>query len=284
MSLTTNEFDQPLGHLVHGWTPPAFPAPLEMQGSYCTVEPFDPDAHGSAPVRRFIRKSNLTGRTCHMAPLATSLHSEDWIQTTCLGDDPQFYTLLENETGNPGGVASYLRITPKSSTIEVGHIHLGPALKRSRAATEAMYLMMDYVFSLGYRRYEWKCNALNQLSRNAALRLGFTFEGIWRQATVSKGRNRDTSWYSIVDADWPRIRTGFKRWLDASNFDSSGSPTSPIARLYVVSVVVAKRGTHKSDLNLCPASGFLRTTYSDGARPPIFKFQRCQIVKGSAHH
>ena len=221
MSLTTNEFDQPIGPLVHGWTPPAFPAPLKMQRSYCTVEPFDPDAHGSA---LFDALSEIQSDWIYLpyGPFTDLASFQDWIQTTCLGDDPQFYTLLENETGNPGGVASYLRITPKSSTIEVGHIHLGPALKRSRAATEAMYLMMDYAFSLGYRRYEWKCNALNQSSRNAALRLGFTFEGIWRQATVSKGRNRDTSWYSIVDADWPRIRKGFKRWLDASNFDSSG--------------------------------------------------------------
>ena len=221
MSLATNEFDQPLGPLVHGWTPPAFPAPLKMQGSYCTVEPFDPDAHGSA---LFVALSEIESDWTYLpyGPFGDLASFRDWIQTTCLGDDPQFYTLLENETGNPGGVASYLRITPKSGTIEVGHIHLGPALERSRAATEAMYLMMDYAFSLGYRRYEWKCNALNQSSRNAALRLGFTFEGIWRQATVSKGRNRDTSWYSIVDTDWPRIRKGFRRWLDASNFDSSG--------------------------------------------------------------
>ena len=221
MSSTTNEFDQPLGPLVHGWTPPAFPALLKMQGSYCTVEPFDPDAHGPA---LFDALSAIESDWTYLpyGPFRDLASFQDWIQTTCLGDDPQFYSLLENETGSPAGVASYLRITPKSGTIEVGHIHLGPALKRSRAATEAMYLMMDYAFSLGYRRYEWKCNALNQSSRNAALRLGFTFEGIWRQATVSKGRNRDTSWYSIVDADWPRIRKGFGRWLDASNFDSRG--------------------------------------------------------------
>ena len=119
MSLTTNEFDQPLGHLVHGWTPPAFPAPLEMQGSYCTVEPFDPDAHGSA---LFDALSEIESDWTYLpyGPFGDLASFQDWIQTTCLGDDPQFYTLLENETGNPGGVASYLRITPQSGTIEVG--------------------------------------------------------------------------------------------------------------------------------------------------------------------
>ena len=221
MSLTTNEFDQPLGRLIHGWIPPAHPIRQSMKGRYCTVEPFDPDAHGPA---LFNALSQIESDWTYLpyGPFGSFASFQEWIQRSCLGDDPQFYTLLDNETEKPGGVASYLRITPKSGTIEVGHIHLGPALKRSRAATEAMYLMMDYAFSLGYRRYEWKCNALNQSSRNAAVRLGFTFEGIWRQATVSKGRNRDTSWYSIVDVDWPRIRTGFRRWLDASNFDSSG--------------------------------------------------------------
>ena len=144
------------------------------------------------------------------------------MQATCLGDDPLFYVLLDNETGKPGGMASYLRITPASGTIEVGYIHLGVQLKRSRAATEAMFLMMEHGFSLGYRRYEWKCDALNQPSRTAALRLGFTFEGTWRQATVRKGRNRDTQWFSIIDADWPRLRRGFRRWLDPNNFDASG--------------------------------------------------------------
>ena len=119
-------------------------------------------------------------------------------------------------------MASYLRITPGFGTIEVGNIHFGSALKRSRAGTEAMFLMMEYAFSLGYRRYEWKCDALNEPSRNAALRLGFTFEGTWRQATVYKGRNRDTAWFSIIDAEWPHLRQGFMRWLDPRNFDSNG--------------------------------------------------------------
>ena len=221
MSTITNEFNQPLGPLVRGWTPPAFPPRQSMRGAYCTVEPFDVIAHSPS---LFDALSEIESDWTYLpyGPFDDLVSFQDWVHTTCLGDDPHFFTLLDNETGKLGGVASYLNITPSSGTIEVGHIHLGPVLKRSRAATEAMYLMMENAFSLGYRRYEWKCNALNQASRNAALRLGFTFEGIWRQATVSKGRNRDTCWYSIVDADWPRIRQGFRRWLDASNFDGTG--------------------------------------------------------------
>src|SRR5690606_24175314 len=120
------------------------------------------------------------------------------------------------------GVASYLRITPISGSIEVGHLHYSNLLKQTPAATEAMFLLMQHAFELGYRRYEWKCNALNAASRAAARRLGFTFEGIFRQAAVVKGHNRDTAWYSIIDSEWPALRAGFLRWLAAENFDASG--------------------------------------------------------------
>ncbi len=221
MSAVANEFGQPIGPAVPGWTPPARPARRTMQGAWCTVEPFDIDAHAQ---HLFETLSRIESDWTYLAygPFEDFAAFREWAQATCCGDDPLFYTVRDNETGKPGGVASYLRITPNSGTIEVGHIHLGPVLKQSRAATEAMFLMMEHAFSLGYRRYEWKCNALNEPSRNAALRLGFTFEGTWRQATVNKGRNRDTSWYSIIDADWPRLREGFRRWLDPANFDGGG--------------------------------------------------------------
>ena len=189
--------------------------------SYSRVEPLDLDTHLPDLFEAFSRdESDWT--YLGYGPFKDFSSFRDWAQMACLGEDPLFYTLLDNETDKPSGMASYLRITPVSGTLEVGHIHLGPDLKRSRAATEAMFLMMGYAFSLGYRRYEWKCNALNAPSRDAALRLGFTFEGTWRQANVSKGRNRDTCWYSIIDNDWPRLQEGFRRWLDPGNFDSSG--------------------------------------------------------------
>jgi RimJ/RimL family protein N-acetyltransferase len=120
------------------------------------------------------------------------------------------------------GIASYLRIEPAHGTIEVGHLAFSPLLQRTAAATEAMYLMMKHAFELGYRRYEWKCDALNAASRRAAERLGFRFEGVFRQAVVYKGRNRDTAWYSIIDREWPGREAAFLAWLDPTNFDSHG--------------------------------------------------------------
>jgi hypothetical protein len=122
----------------------------------------------------------------------------------------------------PIGVSAYLNINPSAGSIEVGHVHYSPRLQQRPAATEAQYLLMRHAFELGYRRYEWKAHALNAASRAAALRLGFTFEGVFRHAAVVKGRNRDTAWYSITDADWPRVRAAFERWLAPENFDAGG--------------------------------------------------------------
>jgi len=137
--------------------------------------------------------------------------------------DPLFLTILENSSGQPVGYASYMRIEPAHRCIEVGSILFTPALQRTPGATEAMYLMARHVFNdLGYRRYEWKCNALNEPSRRAALRLGFTFEGIFRQHMIVKGRNRDTAWYSMLDSEWPARKASFERWLAPENFDAQG--------------------------------------------------------------
>ena len=204
-----------------------------MHGAYCTVEPLEPGRHLPGLFEAF-GGADSDWTYLRYGPFSDMASFGEWARATCLGDDPLFFALLDNETGKPGGVASYLRITPQSGTIEVGHIHLGSPLKRSRAGTEAMFLMMEYAFSLGYRRYEWKCDALNGPSQAAALRLGFTFEGTWRQATVNKGRNRDTQWFSIIDADWPRLRRGFERWLDPANFDAGGRPAAPVAKLPAV--------------------------------------------------
>ena len=126
------------------------------------------------------------------------------------------------DTGLCGGVASYLRITPEAGSIEVGHICIAPELAQSRAFTEAMFLMMQWAFAAGYRRYEWKCDACNMPSRRAAQRLGFSYEGIFRQAGVVKGRNRDTAWFAVIDAEWPALREAFLAWLAPQNFDAAG--------------------------------------------------------------
>jgi RimJ/RimL family protein N-acetyltransferase len=151
---------------------------------------------------------------------------EAWIADACLGDDPHFHAVIDNETGKAVGVASYLRINPSAGSIEVGHINYSPRLQRTIAATEAMYLMMAQVFALGYRRYEWKCNAFNRPSRDAAMRLGMSYEGVFRQALMSKGRNRDTAWYAAIDSDWPAIKQAFEAWLDKDNFVDGVQKTS----------------------------------------------------------
>jgi RimJ/RimL family protein N-acetyltransferase len=143
-------------------------------------------------------------------------------------DDPLFFAIVD-PSGNPIGMASYLRIAPAAGSIEVGHIHYAPALQRTRASTEAMYLMMRRAFDeLGYRRYEWKCDDLNAASLRAADRLGFVYEGTFRQHTVYKGRSRDTAWYSIIDKDWPAVRRVFEAWLDPENFDERGRQRTPL--------------------------------------------------------
>jgi RimJ/RimL family protein N-acetyltransferase len=141
------------------------------------------------------------------------------MRATCLGDDPLFFAIVDTAGGKALGVASYLRITPASGSIEVGHVLYTERLKRSPIATEAMFLMMQNVFALGYRRYEWKCDALNAASRAAAERYGFSYEGIFRQATVYKNRNRDTAWYAVTDGEWPALREAYRRWLSPANFD-----------------------------------------------------------------
>jgi RimJ/RimL family protein N-acetyltransferase len=145
--------------------------------------------------------------------------------------DPTFYAIVDTASGSPVGVASYLRIAPDMGSIEVGHLSYSPALQRTAAATEAMYLMMRRAFDeLGYRRYEWKCDSLNAPSRAAAIRLGFQYEGLFRDAVVYKGRNRDNAWYSIVADEWPALRTAFERWLDPANFGPEGGQILRLAQ------------------------------------------------------
>jgi RimJ/RimL family protein N-acetyltransferase len=164
-------------------------------------------------------------------PFETLEAYRGWVEASCRGPDPMFFAIVDQSSGKAVGVASYMRIDPASGSIEVGHLAYSPLLQRSPAATEAMFLMMRNAFDLGYRRYEWKCNALNAPSRAAAQRLGFTYEGIFRQHTVHKGRNRDTAWYAAIDSEWPALREAFTRWLDAANFDAQGRQKTRLSEL-----------------------------------------------------
>lgn len=226
-----NALGQPIGFSLPGWSARPRPPRQAMAGRYCRVEPIDPDAHAEALHRANARDAE--GRIwtyLGYGPFASLGDYRAWMEQACLGDDPLFHAIVDGKSGDAVGVASYLRIDPPMGVIEVGHINYSPALQHTRAATEAMYLMMRRVFDeLGYRRYEWKCDALNAPSRAAAERLGFTYEGIFRQAMIYKGRNRDTAWYSIVDGEWPRLRDAFEAWLDPANFDGEGKQRARLA-------------------------------------------------------
>jgi RimJ/RimL family protein N-acetyltransferase len=145
--------------------------------------------------------------------------------------DTVFYAIKNLRTGAYEGVASFLRISPEAGSIEVGHINMSPRLQRIPAATEAMYLMMQWAFEVGYRRYEWKCNAANIPSRRAAQRLGLSYEGVFLQAAIVKGRNRDTAWFASIDSEWPALKEAFKAWLDPSNFDANGRQNERLSDL-----------------------------------------------------
>jgi RimJ/RimL family protein N-acetyltransferase len=223
MSHQINEFGQPVGPAVLGWQPPPRPPREPMDGRYCRVEPLDPDRHvADLHAANCVDSEGRMWTYLAYGPFASLGDYAAWAGRVYAGDDPLFHAIIDAATGRAVGVASYLRIDPPAGTIEVGHIALSPALQRTPAATEAMYLLMRRAFDLGYRRYEWKCDALNAPSRAAAQRLGLSFEGVFRQATVYKGRNRDTAWYAAIDGEWPALDAAFTRWLDPANFDAQG--------------------------------------------------------------
>ncbi|MBX3010448.1 MAG: GNAT family N-acetyltransferase [Caldilineaceae bacterium] len=218
-----NQLGQPIGFAVPAWMPPPVPSRLPLGGRFCRVEPLVAEQHAAD-----LYAANQLDSTGQMwtylayGPFATLDEYLAWMARTCQGSDPLFYAIIDVVTNKAVGVASYLRIDPGNGAIEVGHLAYSPALQRTPAATEAMYLLMEQAFRLGYRRYEWKCDALNAPSRVAAQRLGFSFEGLFRQAVIYKGRNRDTAWYSIIDRDWPALQAAFLQWLAPTNFDEQG--------------------------------------------------------------
>lgn len=218
-----NRLGQAIGFPLPGWKPPPRPPRTGMGGRYCRVEPIDPGRHAAELYEANMRDPSGRAWTYLFAgPFDTLDAYREWMESTCLTDDPLFHAIIDLESGKAAGVASLMRIDVKNGVIEVGNINYSPLLQRTRAATEAMYLMMKRVFELGYRRYEWKCDSLNAPSRAAAQRLGFSYEGIFRQAVVYRGRNRDTAWYAMIDREWPALDAAFTRWLSPDNFDASG--------------------------------------------------------------
>ncbi|HEV3140440.1 MAG TPA: GNAT family protein [Vicinamibacterales bacterium] len=233
--MTLNASGLPIGFDVPNWKPPARPStePLEaMTGRTCIVEPLGAARHAADLFAvDSLDRDGVSWTYLPYGPFATLQSYVEWVTTVAGKEDPLFHAIVDRATGGAIGVASYLRIDPPSGSIEVGHIHYSPQLQRSIAATEAMYLMMHRAFTLGYRRYEWKCDALNAASRAAAQRLGFSYEGIFRQARVSKGHNRDTAWYACIDREWPALDRAFRTWLDPSNFDANGRQRTRLSAL-----------------------------------------------------
>jgi len=216
MNPVLNEYGQPVGPPLPDWVPPQVPPREPMDGRYCRLEPLDP-AHTDGLFAAFAAAPDGRDWTyLSTGPFPDADAYRAWVDDASKTADPLFFTIIDSTCGLSVGVASYMRIAPAVGSIEVGHIHFAPAGRRSRVATEAMYLMMRRAFGLGYRRYEWKCDTLN------AQRLGFSFEGVFRQATVYKGRSRDTAWYAAIDSEWPALRAAFEAWLDPANFDDAG--------------------------------------------------------------
>ena len=224
MAEHVNELGQPIGFPLPDWGECRRPPRSAMGGRFCIVEPVDPARH--AADLHAANSLDQEGRNWTYLPYGPFDRLEAyrrWLDRGAAGDDPLFHAIIERRSGRAVGVASYMRIDPAAGVIEVGGINYAPPLQRTPAATEAMYLMMRRVFGeLGYRRYEWKCDALNAPSRAAAQRLGFRYEGMFRQATVYKARNRDTCWFSILDSEWPTRKAAFESWLDPANFDPQG--------------------------------------------------------------
>ncbi len=193
-----------------------------LQGRYCRLEALCAETHAALLYRTYAGQDHVWDYLPY-GPFSSSAQYHRWVRDMAAQEDPQFWAIKNEVSGQWEGVASYLRINPEMGSIEVGHINYSPALQKTMASTEAMYLLMKWAFEAGYRRYEWKCNALNMGSRRAAQRLGFSYEGIFRQAAISKGRNRDTAWFAIIDSEWPALKEAFEAWLRPENFRTDGS-------------------------------------------------------------
>lgn len=205
------------------WKGAPRPERVSLEGRYALLEPLDPARHG-ADLLASARAPGADDRFRYLfedAP-GDAAAFKTWIDKASAGTDPFFYAVIDKRTGCAEGRQSLMRIDTVHGVIEIGNILWGPAIARSRVATEALFLFARHAFDLGYRRFEWKCNNLNEPSKRAAERFGFSFEGIFRQHMVVKGKNRDTAWFAMIDRDWPRLKAGYEAWLQPENFGAAG--------------------------------------------------------------
>ncbi|KAF1004662.1 MAG: hypothetical protein GAK28_03864 [Luteibacter sp.] len=231
MAPRLNAFGQPIGESMAAWQPRARPARVVLEGRHCRLEPLDPARHGADLWHAHSQAMDASGWTyLAVGPFDDAAAFAHYLAQAATSEDPLHYAVVDRYSGKALGTLSLMRIDPAHGVVEVGNVVFSPSLRRTPISTEAQYLLMAYVFdTLGYRRYEWKCDSLNGPSRDAALRLGFQFEGVFRQAIVYKGRSRDTAWYSVIDGEWQAVRAGFVQWLSEDNFDASGAQRRPLA-------------------------------------------------------
>ncbi|QEY74356.1 GNAT family N-acetyltransferase [Pseudomonas denitrificans (nom. rej.)] len=206
------------------WRPAASPERRTLTGRYVNLVALDVALHGDDLWQALQGPDSdpLLWDYLPYGPFPERAPFDAWLAGNAASNDPLFFAVIDRTSGRAVGLLSYLRIFPKDGSIEIGHIAYGRVMQRSPASTEAVCLLARWAFEMGYRRLEWKCNALNARSMRAAVRLGFVFEGTFRQATVVKDRNRDTAWFSIIDSEWPRCQRAFEGWLDAANLDADG--------------------------------------------------------------
>jgi RimJ/RimL family protein N-acetyltransferase len=230
-----NAFGQPIGAPVPAWQRAQTPGREPLTGRYCRIEPVNVECHAVDLYEAY--SSAVDGRDwtyLTVGPFDSLAAYREHLTRMAASTDPLHHAVIDLATGKAVGTLALMRIDPANGVIEVGHVTYSPHLKRTRIATEAMFLLMSELFDkLGYRRFEWKCDSLNEPSRSAAQRYGFTFEGIFRQAIVYRERNRDTAWFSIIDGEWPVLRPCYQRWLDAGNFDAQGQQIERLADLIV---------------------------------------------------
>ncbi len=210
------------------------PGRQPLEGAYARLEPVEVAAHAASLYGGSHTRPEDAALWTYLAygPFPDQGAFTAWLEERARSTDPLFFAVVDPESGKASGMASYLNIVPAMGCIEIGHIWFTAPLQRTRAASEAIFLMMRHVFDdLGYRRLEWKCNALNEASMRAARRFGFTYEGTFRQHMVVKGRNRDTAWFSLLDREWPAVRAAFERWLATDNFDASGRQRTSLSAL-----------------------------------------------------
>jgi RimJ/RimL family protein N-acetyltransferase len=207
------------------------PGPVVIEGRFCRIEKLDPSRHGET-LWQAVKDDDRLWTYMAFGPFADRAAFDEWLAGRADSADPYFYAVIDRADGAAKGIVTLMEIRPAMRVIEVGSIVYSPRLQRTTPATEAQYLLARYAFDeLGYRRYEWKCNALNAPSQRAARRLGFAFEGIFRQHMIVKGRNRDTAWFAMTDSDWPAVRSAFERWLAPANFDAKGKQREALSAI-----------------------------------------------------